>query len=103
MQNKLGEGGYAVVYKGQLKNPSRLVAIKNFKLVRQSDAERRKAFEDEMKVIIKVRQRHLVELVGWCIDEEKDIVSLVYEFVSEGSLHENLHKELVVMAQQVFM
>ncbi|XP_039797648.1 L-type lectin-domain containing receptor kinase IX.1-like [Panicum virgatum] len=92
VQNKLGEGGYAVVYKGQLKNPSRLVAIKNFKLVRQSAAERRKAFEDEMKVIIKVRQRHLVELVGWCIDEEKDIVSLVYEFVSEGSLHENLHK-----------
>ncbi|XP_039813804.1 L-type lectin-domain containing receptor kinase IX.1-like [Panicum virgatum] len=91
-QSKLGEGGYAVVYKGQLKNPNRLVAIKNFKLVRQSATERRKAFEDEIKVIIKVRQRHLVELVGWCIDEEKDIVSLVYELVSEGSLHEHLHK-----------
>jgi hypothetical protein len=92
VQNKLGEGGYAIVYKGQLKNPNRLVAIKNFKLVRQSTTERRKAFEDEVKVIIKVRQRHLVELVGWCIDEEKDIVSLVYELVSEGSLHEHLHK-----------
>ncbi|WVZ64605.1 LOW QUALITY PROTEIN: hypothetical protein U9M48_014100 [Paspalum notatum var. saurae] len=84
--SKLGEGGYAVVYNAQLKNPSRLVAIKNFKLLRQS-ACRRKAFEDEIKVII--RQRHLVR---WCIDEEKDIMSLVYELVSEGSLHEHLHK-----------
>jgi len=89
--NKLGEGGYAVVYKGQLKNPDRFVAIKNFKLGK-SATERRKAFEDEIKVISQVRQRHLVELVGWCIDEEKDIVSLVYELVSEGSLHEHLHK-----------
>ncbi|CAL5080998.1 unnamed protein product [Urochloa decumbens] len=92
LQTKLGEGGYAVVYKGQLKNPNRLVAIKNFKLVRESATERRKAFEDEIKVISQVRQRHLVELVGWCIDEEKDIVSLVYELVSQGSLHEHLHK-----------
>ncbi|CAN6181994.1 unnamed protein product [Urochloa humidicola] len=92
LQSKLGEGGYAVVYKGQLKNPNRLVAIKNFKLVRESAAERRKAFEDEIKVISQVRQRHLVELVGWCIDEEKDFVSLVYELVSQGSLHEHLHK-----------
>ncbi|CAN6210454.1 unnamed protein product [Urochloa humidicola] len=92
MQSKLGEGGYAVVYKGQLKNPNRLVAIKNFKLVRESATERRKAFEDEIKVISQVRQRHLVELVGWCIDEEEDIVSLVYELVSQGSLHEHLHK-----------
>ncbi|KAJ1289331.1 hypothetical protein BS78_02G156100 [Paspalum vaginatum] len=91
LQNKLGEGGYAVVYKGQLKNPTRFVAIKNFKLLRQS-ADRRKAFEDEIKVISQVRQRHLVDLVGWCIDEEKDIVSLVYELVSQGSLHEHLHK-----------
>ncbi|CAN6204201.1 unnamed protein product [Urochloa humidicola] len=92
MQSKLGEGGYAVVYKGQLKNPNRLVAIKNFKLVRESATERRKAFEDEIKVISQVRQRHLVELVGWCVDEEEDIVSLVYELVSQGSLHEHLHK-----------
>ncbi|CAL5081003.1 unnamed protein product [Urochloa decumbens] len=92
VQSKLGEGGYAVVYKGHLKNPNRLVAIKNFKLVRESATERRKAFEDEIKVISQVRQRHLVELVGWCIDEEEDIMSLVYELVSQGSLHEHLHK-----------
>lgn len=91
VQNKLGEGGYAVVYKGQLKNPDRFVAIKNFKLG-QSATDRRKAFEDEIKVISQVRQRHMVELVGWCIDEEQDIVSLVYELVSQGSLHEHLHK-----------
>ncbi|TVU09202.1 hypothetical protein EJB05_42650, partial [Eragrostis curvula] len=90
-ENKLGEGGYAVVYKGQLINPNRLVAIKNFKLG-SSTIQRRKAFEDEINVISQLKHKNLVELVGWCIDVQRDMLSLVYELLSEGSLHEHLHK-----------
>uniref|UniRef100_A0A0A9FX26 Protein kinase domain-containing protein n=1 Tax=Arundo donax TaxID=35708 RepID=A0A0A9FX26_ARUDO len=49
------------------------------------------SFDDEIKVISQVRQRNLVELVGWCNDGNKHHLLLVYELVPEGSLDEHLH------------
>ncbi|KAL6657732.1 hypothetical protein ACP70R_005512 [Stipagrostis hirtigluma subsp. patula] len=90
-ERKLGEGGYSVVYRGELMRPSRSVAIKKFK-PGTSAALGRIAFADEIKVISRVRQRNLVELVGWCNDGNKDRLLLVYELATEGSLHEHLHQ-----------
>ncbi|KAL6611257.1 hypothetical protein ACP70R_039185 [Stipagrostis hirtigluma subsp. patula] len=90
-ERKLGEGGYSVVYRGELRRPGRSVAVKKFK-PGTSAALGRIAFADEIKVISQVRQRNLVELVGWCNDGNKDHLLLVYELVTEGSLHEHLHQ-----------
>ena len=89
-EQKLGEGGYACVYRGELANPSRSVAIKKFK-PGTSSAICTRAFDDEIKVISQVRHRNLVELVGWCSDGRNGML-LVYELVAEGSLDEHLHE-----------
>ena len=91
-ERKLGEGGYSIVYRGELTKPvSRSVAVKKFK-PGTSAALGRAAFDDEIKVISHVRQRNLVELVGWCNDGNMHHLLLVYELVSEGSLDEYLHE-----------
>ncbi|XP_034586779.1 L-type lectin-domain containing receptor kinase IX.1 [Setaria viridis] len=89
-ERKLGEGGYACVYRGELANPSRSVAVKRFKRGTSSSIGMR-AFEDEIEVISQVRHRNLVELVGWCNDGKKHRLLLVYELVTEGNLDEHLH------------
>jgi interleukin-1 receptor-associated kinase 1 len=89
-EQKLGEGGYACVYRGELANPSRSVAVKRFKPGTSSSIGMR-AFEDEIKVISHVRHRNLVELVGWCNDAKKNCLLLVYELVTEGNPDEHLH------------
>ncbi|CAN6334044.1 unnamed protein product [Urochloa humidicola] len=91
-EQKLGEGGYACVYRGELVNPSRSVAIKRFKPGTSSSISMR-AFGDEIKVISQVRHRNLVELLGWCNDGKKHHLLLVYELVTEGNLDEHLHGE----------
>jgi len=88
-EQKLGEGGYACVYRGELANPSRSVAIKKFK-PGTSSAICTRAFDDEIKVISQVRHRNLVELVGWCSDGRNGML-LVYELVAQGNLDEHLH------------
>ncbi|CAL4906528.1 unnamed protein product [Urochloa decumbens] len=91
-EQKLGEGGYACVYKGELANPSRSVAVKRFKPGTSSSIATR-AFDDEVKVISQVRHRNLVELLGWCNDGKKHRLLLVYELVTEGNLDQHLHGE----------
>ncbi|XBI22200.1 hypothetical protein VPH35_063246 [Triticum aestivum] len=103
-ENKLGEGGSASVYRGQLASPSRPVAIKRFKLA--ESGEERKAFEDELRIASRLRYRNLVELIGWCYDGQRNLVEficwwrddrytrlfLVYELLPQGSLDQHLHK-----------
>ncbi|VAH24995.1 unnamed protein product [Triticum turgidum subsp. durum] len=103
-ENKLGQGGSASVYEGQLASPSRPVAIKIFK--QTSSREWRKAFKDELKIASRLRHRNLVELIGWCCDGQRSLVEficwwrddmctrlfLVYELVPQGSLDQHLHE-----------
>ncbi|KAI4968625.1 hypothetical protein ZWY2020_045955 [Hordeum vulgare] len=55
-ENKLGQGGFACVYKGQLASTSRPAAIKRFK--QTSSGKGRKAFEDELKMASRPRHRN---------------------------------------------
>uniref|UniRef100_A0A8I6X0Q4 Protein kinase domain-containing protein n=1 Tax=Hordeum vulgare subsp. vulgare TaxID=112509 RepID=A0A8I6X0Q4_HORVV len=55
-ENKLGQGGFACVYKGQLVSTSRPAAIKRFK--QTSSGKGRKAFEDELKMASRPRHRN---------------------------------------------
>lgn len=89
-EQKLGEGGYACVYRGELANPSRSVAVKRFKPGTSSTIYTI-SLDDEIKVISQIRHRNLVELVGWCSDGKKHRLFLVYELVAQGNLDEHLH------------
>ncbi|KAG6522160.1 lysM domain receptor-like kinase 3 [Zingiber officinale] len=82
---KIGEGGYGSVYFGILANEE--VAIKKMK------SSKSKEFLAELNVLCNVHHRNVVELIGYAAGE--DYLYLVYEFVQNGSLNENLHDPLL--------
>lgn len=90
MENKIGAGSFGIVYKGKLAN-GREVAIKRgetgTKIKKFQDKE--SAFDSEIALLSRLHHKHLVELVGFC--DEKDERLLVYEYMSNGALHNHLH------------
>ncbi|KAM6555418.1 hypothetical protein CsatB_002437 [Cannabis sativa] len=77
--NKLGQGGFGSVYKGQLNGKE--VAVKRLcSNSSQGDEE----FRNEMILISKLQHRNLVKLIGCCIENQEKI--LIYEFMFNKSL-----------------
>ncbi|XP_010558586.1 PREDICTED: receptor-like kinase LIP1 isoform X2 [Tarenaya hassleriana] len=83
----LGEGGFGRVYKGTLQSTGQVVAVKQ--LDRHGFLDGNKEFQAEVSTISLLEHPNLVKLVGYCADGDQRL--LVYEFVSEGSLHDHLH------------
>ncbi|MQL80324.1 hypothetical protein Taro_012753 [Colocasia esculenta] len=83
--NVLGEGGYGVVYHGQLINGTP-VAVKRL-LNNLGQAE--KEFRVEVEAIGHVRHKNLVRLLGYCVEGTQRM--LVYEYVNNGNLEQWLH------------
>ncbi|XP_057525120.1 probable receptor-like protein kinase At5g18500 [Amaranthus tricolor] len=84
-QNIIGEGGYGIVYRGELFNGTP-VAIKRL-LNNLGQAE--KEFRVEVEAIGHVRHKNLVRLLGYCIEGTHRL--LVYEYVNNGNLEQWLH------------
>ncbi|KAG6680784.1 hypothetical protein I3842_13G060700 [Carya illinoinensis] len=79
-----GQGGYGKVYKGILVDGS-VVAIKR---AQEGSLQGEKEFLTEIELLSRLHHRNLVSLVGYC-DEECEQM-LVYEFMSNGTLRDNL-------------
>ncbi|KAJ9172945.1 hypothetical protein P3X46_016130 [Hevea brasiliensis] len=80
--NILGQGGFGVVYKGELHDGTK-IAVKRMEsgiISGKGLAE----FKSEIAVLTKVRHRHLVALLGYCLDGNEKL--LVYEFMPQGTL-----------------
>ncbi|KAK3431766.1 hypothetical protein EUGRSUZ_E03638 [Eucalyptus grandis] len=77
--NKLGEGGFGPVYKGQLPNGQEIAVKRLSEDSRQGLNE----FKNEVMLIGKLQHRNLVRLLGCCIEEER---MLIYEYMPNGSL-----------------
>ncbi|XP_019193530.1 PREDICTED: probable receptor-like protein kinase At2g42960 isoform X1 [Ipomoea nil] len=85
-ENVIGEGGYGIVYRGQLINGSE-VAVK--KLLNNYSGQAEKEFRVEVEAIGHVRHKNLVRLLGYCIEGVHRM--LVYEYVNNGNLEQWLH------------
>ncbi|XP_030443155.2 probable LRR receptor-like serine/threonine-protein kinase RFK1 isoform X1 [Syzygium oleosum] len=78
--NKIGEGGFGAVYKGQL-NDGTVIAVKQLSSKsRQGNRE----FLNEIGMISCLQHPNLVKLHGCCI--EGDQLSVVYEYMENNSL-----------------
>jgi serine/threonine protein kinase len=80
LTNKIGEGGFGVVYKGHL--PDGLeIAVKRLSIHSgQGNAE----FKTEVLLMTKLQHKNLVKLFGFSIKESERL--LVYEFIPNTSL-----------------
>ncbi|XP_027364925.1 putative receptor-like protein kinase At4g00960 isoform X1 [Abrus precatorius] len=78
--NKLGQGGFGAVYRGQFPN-GELIAVKRLSRDSgQGDIE----FKNEVLLVAKLQHRNLVRLLGFCLEGRERL--LVYEFVPNKSL-----------------
>ncbi|XP_077026742.1 interleukin-1 receptor-associated kinase 4 isoform X2 [Tamandua tetradactyla] len=85
--NKMGEGGFGVVYKGYVNNKT--VAVKKLAaMVDISTEELKQQFDQEIKVMAKCQHENLVELLGFSSDGED--LCLVYVYMPNGSLLDRL-------------
>lgn len=83
--NLIGQGGFGYVHKGVLPN-GKEIAVKSLKSTGgQGDRE----FQAEVEIISRVHHRHLVSLVGYCLQGGQNL--LVYEFVPNKTMEYHLH------------
>eukprot|EP00268_Persea_americana_P044858 TRINITY_DN4539_c0_g1_i2.p1 TRINITY_DN4539_c0_g1~~TRINITY_DN4539_c0_g1_i2.p1 ORF type:complete len:394 (+),score=57.26 TRINITY_DN4539_c0_g1_i2:387-1568(+) len=83
--NVLGEGGYGIVYRGQLINGAEVAVKKLLNNLGQAERE----FRVEVEAIGHVRHKNLVRLLGYCVEGIHRM--LVYEYVNNGNLEQWLH------------
>ncbi|XVE81233.1 hypothetical protein DITRI_Ditri15bG0046700 [Diplodiscus trichospermus] len=84
--NILGKGGFGVVYKGELHDGTQ-IAVKRMECV-ATGTKGINEFQAEIAVLTKVRHRHLVALLGYCINGNERL--LVYEYMPQGTLSQHL-------------
>ncbi|KAF7837052.1 receptor-like kinase TMK4 [Senna tora] len=84
--NILGRGGFGVVYKGELHDGTK-IAVKRMESVAMG-SKGLNEFQAEIAVLSKVRHRHLVALLGYCINGNERL--LVYEYMPQGTLTQHL-------------
>ncbi|KAJ8755088.1 hypothetical protein K2173_016758 [Erythroxylum novogranatense] len=82
--NKIGEGGFGSVYKGQLKH-GKIAAIK---VLASESRQGAREFVAEIKAISKIEHENLVQLYGCCVEENHRI--LVYNYLDNNSLAQTL-------------
>ncbi|KAK8572137.1 hypothetical protein V6N13_047750 [Hibiscus sabdariffa] len=86
--NIIGDGGYGVVYRGNLINGTPVAVKKLLNNPGQAD----KDFRVEVEAIGHVRHKNLVRLLGYCIEGTQRM--LVYEYVNNGNLEQWLRGDM---------
>jgi serine/threonine protein kinase len=83
-ENLIGKGGSSEVYRGCLPDGKELAV----KILKPSD-DVLKEFVLEIEIITALNHKNIISLIGFCFED--DNLLLVYDFLSRGSLEQNLH------------
>ncbi|KAL6626698.1 hypothetical protein ACP70R_030424 [Stipagrostis hirtigluma subsp. patula] len=86
LSNKIGEGGYGMVFKGRLYD-GRLVAVKFLHEFKGNGEE----FVNEVMSIGRTSHVNIVSLFGFCLERSKR--ALIYEYMPNGSLDQYIYSE----------
>ncbi|WCJ42950.1 receptor kinase 1 [Euphorbia peplus] len=78
--NKLGQGGFGIVYKGQLVDGQE-VAVKRLS---KNSGQGIEELKNEVMLIAKLQHRNLVKLLGCCIERGEQM--LIYEYLPNKAL-----------------
>lgn len=89
--NKIGEGGFGPVYKGQIATGQN-IAVKRLSL---NSKQGLTEFKNEVILISKLQHRNLVRLLGCCIDGEERM--LIYEYMPNKSLNNYIYEGYLVI------
>ncbi|BAT94001.1 hypothetical protein VIGAN_08056600 [Vigna angularis var. angularis] len=79
-ENKIGKGGFGVVYKGVLPDGQE-IAVKRLSVTSLQGAVE---FRNEAALVAKLQHRNLVRLLGFCLEGQEKI--LIYEYIPNKSL-----------------
>ncbi|KAG7658556.1 Protein kinase-like domain superfamily [Arabidopsis suecica] len=82
--NKLGQGGFGIVYKGRLLDGKEIAVKRLSKMSSQGTDE----FMNEVRLIAKLQPINLVRLLGCCVDKGEKM--LIYEYLENLSLDSHL-------------
>ncbi|CAG7864340.1 unnamed protein product [Brassica rapa] len=85
--NKLGEGGFGSVFKGELSDGT-IIAVKQLS---SKSHQGNREFVNEIGMISGLNHPNLVKLYGCCV--EKNQLMLVYEYMENNSLAHMLHEK----------
>ncbi|GLT30985.1 hypothetical protein SLA2020_436770 [Shorea laevis] len=79
-KNKLGQGGFGVVYKGKFRDGQDIAVKRLSRNSEQGEIE----FKNEVLLMAKLQHRNLVRLLGFCLEGNERL--LIYEFAPNLSL-----------------
>ncbi|KAK2418076.1 putative LRR receptor serine/threonine-protein kinase [Trifolium repens] len=87
-EKRIGSGGFGIVYYGKLKEGKEIAV----KVLRNNSYQGKREFSNEVTLLSRIHHRNLVQLLGYCREEDNSI--LVYEFMHNGTLKEHLYGTL---------
>ncbi|CAK9267603.1 unnamed protein product [Sphagnum jensenii] len=90
----IGKGGFGHVYYGKLEDGQE-VAIK---VLDVKSTQGPSEFFNEVDVLSKVSHRNLVSLIGYCHEDNQQM--LIYEFMHKGSLRDHLYGDLPMLTTE---
>ncbi|KAL4653754.1 hypothetical protein ACB092_01G328300 [Castanea dentata] len=90
----IGTGGYGSVYKAQLPS-GKIVAVKKLHRLEAENPTFDKSFKNEVKMLVAIRHRNIVKLLGYCLHNR--CMFLIYEYMERGSLFSVLSNDVEAM------